>query len=224
MNSYNEVRQALDPVVGVPFKELAPTLGIVFPKEAKRRKAAGGDVVEALLEIAKNSIPKPDLVSLGTEVKTISLNTLSRPRERTKIAAFNLAATKAERSFYKSAPFKKLRSLLFVPIMKINNSTPDYWYLRPPLLWLPTLDQLAVLEADYDLIHDAAQRADWSRLAGRQGRYLILNTSDSKTAGKPEPEKRWAWWLTKPLTQEVCRQNLWPKDAMEARRDDRGRE
>src|SRR5262245_38035670 len=99
MNSYNEVRQALDPVVGVPFKELAPVLGSPLPTDAKRRKQAGGDLVEALLEIAKNSIPKPDLERLGTEVKTIPLNTLSRPRESTKITSFSAADTKAESDF-----------------------------------------------------------------------------------------------------------------------------
>ena len=35
---------------------------------------------------------------------------------------------------------------------------PDYWYLRPPFLWLPTSDQLALLEADYAKIQKACKQ------------------------------------------------------------------
>ena len=218
MNSYNEVRQALDPVVGVPFNELAPVLGISMRGEPNRRKAAGGDIVETLLEIAKNSIPRPDLEALGTEVKTISLNTLSRPREMTKITAFNVAATREEPDFRRSAPFKKLRSILFVPIMKADNRRPDFWYLRPPFLWLPTDSQLTLLEDDYSRIQLAAAREDWANLGRSSGTYLTLNTSDSKTAGKLEAKKRRAWWLTTEMTRQICSQHLWPRLAMELRK------
>src|SRR6185437_10190361 len=147
------VRQALDPVVGVPFKELAATLGITLPREAKRRKAAGGHLVEQLLDIAKNSFQHADLESLGTEVKTVSLNRVSRPREWTKVTAFNLIETQKQPDFRRTALYAKLRSILFVPIMKVDNPTPDFWYLRPPFLWLPSETQLGNMEADYERIH-----------------------------------------------------------------------
>jgi DNA mismatch repair protein MutH len=219
MNSYNEVRQALDPAIGVPFAELSMALGVALPKDPVRRKAAGGHIVETLLEIARNSIPKPDLIALGTEVKTIPLNTKSLPRQWTKISAFNLATTKKEPDFRRSSPFTKLRCVLFVPIMKADNENPDFWYLRPPFLWLPTEEQLAMLEADYERIQLAAMGEDWSRLAGRSGQYLTLKTSDATTAGKKAEDKKRAWWLTKDLTDDICRQNLWPRQAVEMRRD-----
>jgi len=213
MNSYNEVRQALDPVVGVPFKELAATLGITLPREAKRRKAAGGHLVEQLLDIAKNSFQHADLESLGTEVKTVSLNRLSRPREWTKVTAFHLVETQKQPDFRRTALYAKLRSILFVPIMKVDNTTPDFWYLRPPFLWLPSETQLGNMEADYERIHKASVAVDWTRLSGRAGTYLTLNTSDTVTKGKDPSEKRRAWWLTKDLTDEICNLSLWPKEA-----------
>jgi DNA mismatch repair protein MutH len=219
MNSYNEVRQALEPVVGVPFKELAPVLGIELPPDAARRKAAGGNIVETLLEIAKNSIPRPDLEALGTEVKTIPLNTLSRPREMTKISAFDLQTTSHEEEFRYSSLYKKIRSILFVPIMKVDNEAPDYWYLRPPFLWLPTEEQLDRVEADYVEIQAAAVMGDWSRLTGMPGKFLTLNTSDNRTAGKSEDQKRRAWFLKKDMTRGICEQHLWPRTAMEMRRE-----
>lgn len=219
MNSYNEVRQALDPVVGVPFKDLAPVIGVDFPSDPRKRKAAGAKVVESLLRIAQNSIPMPDLEALGTEVKTIPLNTLSTPREWTKVTSFSLVKTKEQSEFRRSSVFKKLRSILFVPIMKANNDSPDYWYLRPPFLWLPSEEQLEKFDADYEKIRAAAVAEDWSGLTGSPGTYLTLNTSDTTTAGKSEAEKRRAWWLTKSVTDEICKQNLWPVAAVEMQRD-----
>jgi DNA mismatch repair protein MutH len=217
MNSYNEARQALDPAVGVPFNVLADSLGVPLPRDPRKRKAVGGDIAETLLEIARNSIPKADLQALGTEVKTISLNTLSRPREWTKVCAFNIDVAAAEPDFRRSTVFKKMRCILFVPIMKADNTRPDFWYLRPPFLWLPTEDQLDALEVDYRRIQDLAARRDWSRLGGRSGMLLTLNTSDTTTAGKEASQKRRAWWLTKDITNSICEQNLWPKQAVEAR-------
>lgn len=217
MNSYNEARQALDPAVGVPFNILANALGIPLPSDPRKRKAVGGEIAETLLEIARNSIPRADLQALGTEVKTISLNTLSRPREWTKICAFNADTAAAEPDFRRSTVFKKLRCILFVPIMKADNARPDFWYLRPPFLWLPTEEQLDALEVDYRRIQGYAAKRDWSKLAGRGGLLLTLNTSDSTTAGKEESKKRRAWWLTKDITNRICEQNLWPRAAVETR-------
>lgn len=214
MNSYNEARQALDPVVGVPFKELAEVLEISLPKDPRKRKAVAGDIAEKLLEIAKNSIPKADLQALGTEVKTVSLNTKSTPREWTKITHFNIETVSSQPDFRRSEVFKKLRCVLFVPIMKADNNRPDFWHLRPPFLWLPTEDQLEVLETDYVKIQGYAAERKWQGLSGRSGKFLSLKTSDAKTAGKSASEKGRAWWLTKDITDEICEQNLWPKMAM----------
>ena len=108
--------------------------------------------------------------------------------------------------------FKKLRCILFVPIMKADNARPDFWYLRPPFLWLPTEDQLDALEVDYrshPRLRSQARLVETSR-AGC-GFLLTLNTSDSTTAGKEESKKRRAWWLTKDITNRICEQNLWPQ-------------
>jgi len=190
-----------------------------LPADATRRKQAGGDVVEKVLQIAKNSIPKPDLEYLGTEVKTIPLNTRSRPREWTKISAFNIASVVAEADFRRSSVFAKLRSILFVPVMKTNNDAPDFWYLRPSFLWLPTEDQLVRFETDYQMVRTAAAAEDWGGLSSGSGESLTLKTSDKRTRDKSPELKRRAWWLKASITREICEQNLWPHKAIEERRD-----
>ena len=97
--------------------------------------------------------------------------------------------------------------------MKVDNGSPDFWYLRPPFVWLPTEEQLTVMEKDYSTIQLAAVKEDWPTLRGA-GSFLTLNTADSTTAKKTEAEKGRAWWLKKELTREICLQNLWPKDRL----------
>jgi DNA mismatch repair protein MutH len=187
---------------------------MTLPADPTRRKAVGGHLVESLLSIAKNSLRHADLDYLGTEVKTIPLNTRSSPRQWTKVTAFRIDETSQQPDFRHTPLFGKLRSILFVPIMKADNDIPDFWYLRPPFLWLPTEEQLEQMETDYLGIHQACLTKDWTRLTGRAGTYLTLKTSDSTTKGKTDAEKRRAWWLTADLTKTICEQNLWPKGAL----------
>jgi hypothetical protein len=104
--------------------------------------------------------------------------------------------------------------------MKPDENKPAFWYLRTPFLWLPTEEQLADLEVDYIKIQKAAELEDWTRdsgLTGRPGRFLTLNTADKKTKGKAEKDKRRAWYLTKDITNGICRQNLWPRETIQER-------
>jgi DNA mismatch repair protein MutH len=217
VRSYDEVRWALDPFVGVPFRELADALGTAWSLEAASRKALAGELVETLLRIARNSIPEADLAELGTEVKSLPLNHLSRPRERTKVTSLNYAEVAAERHFFASRVFHKLRTTLFVPIQKTDNDDPTYWYLRPPFVWLPSTEQLERMEANYLHVRDAVRTRRWEAIRGSPGEYLTVSTSGARSKGLPEPKTR-AWYLKTALTREVCRQHLWPQEQLRRER------
>jgi len=213
VRSYDEVRWALDPFVGVPFRELGGALGTAWSPEPTSRKALAGDVVETLLRIARNSIPEADLTELGTEVKSLPLNHLSRPRERTKVTSLSYVEVADERHFFTSRVFHKLRATLFVPIQKTQNDDPAYWYLRPPFVWLPSNDQLEKMEADYLHIRDSVRSRRWEAISGSPGEFLTVSTSGARSRGVPEPKTR-AWYLKTSLTREVCRQHLWPQEQL----------
>jgi hypothetical protein len=81
------------------------------------------------------------------------------------------------------------------------------------------------METDYYAIQTAAKKikaagdgADWTPLRGRPGTYLTLNVSSDTSKGKPYAKVGRAWWLTKDMTDDICKQNLWPGEAMEKRR------
>jgi hypothetical protein len=162
---------------------------------------------------------------MGTEVKSVSLNTLSRPRDWTKITHFSLDTCTRERDFRRSSVFKKLRA-----VFSLSQSEAGHY--EAGLLVHPSTVPLVAErratradEADYKRIHSRARKikaagsgARWRPLTGRPGTYLTLNTSGRTTRGMAASKKSRAWWLTKDITNGICKQNLWPDQAMEARR------
>jgi DNA mismatch repair protein MutH len=210
-NTYERIRGGLAPFVGVPFAELADRLGVEgIDLPAEQRKGFGGHMVEAMLGIARNSLPDPDLASIGAEVKSISLFPDGRPRENTKITSLTLRRFADEADFFTSHLYRKLRAILFLPIHKSDNARPHGWYLRPPFLWLPSADQLDVIRRDHAMYVDAIHEQRWDMLSLTHGQYLGVNTSGQLTRGMAREDKSYAWWLKKELTTGVLRDNLDP--------------
>jgi DNA mismatch repair protein MutH len=197
--------------VGVPFVQVAERLGVDgIDRPPKQRKSFAGDMAEAMLGIARNSLPDPDLESIGAEVKSIPLRADGGPRENTKITSLTLQLVADESDFFTSHLYRKLRTILFLPIQKNDNSRPHEWYLRPPFLWLPSTDQLDVIRKEHARYIEAIEQQRWELLSLRQGRYLGVNTSGKLTQGMAREDKRYAWWLKKELTAVILRENLDP--------------
>jgi DNA mismatch repair protein MutH len=210
-NTFERIRAGLAPFVGVPFAELAERLGVQgIDLPAEKRKAFGGNMVEAMLGIARNSLPDPDLASIGAEVKSIPLFPDGRPRENTKITSLTLRLVADEADFFTSHLYRKLRTILFLPIHKTDNARPHGWYLRPPFLWLPSTEQLDVIRHDHATYLGAIRERRWDMLSLSHGRYLGVNTSGQLTRGMAREDKSYAWWLKKELTTMVLRDNLDP--------------
>lgn len=210
-HTFERIRAGLAPFVGVPFAELAERLGVEgIDLPAERRKGFGGNMAEAMLGIARNSLPDPDLASIGAEVKSIPLHPDGRPRENTKVTSLPLRRVAYEADFFTSHLYRKLRTVLFLPIHKNDNARPHEWYLRPPFLWLPSTDQLDAIRRDHAMYVDAIEAQRWDMLSLRHGRYLGVNTSGQVSRGIAREDKTYAWWLKKELTTSILRDNLDP--------------
>lgn len=211
LRNVDTISHHLGAFVGVPFGSLAAELGVAgLDRPATQRKSFAGDIAEAMLEVAKNSLPDPDLESIGAEIKTIPLDARSRPRENTKITALTPRLVASEGDFYTSHLYAKMRAILFLPIQKSDNDDPGSWYLRPPFLWLPSTDQLRVIRGEYDAYLEAIRAGRWEALSLRSGIYLGVNTSGERSAGMERQDKPYAWWLKKELTRIIVEENLSP--------------
>ncbi len=137
-------------VAGLTVGELAAAQGVRVPAIPAQRKGFVGQLVEAALGASAGSRAEPDFPALGVELKTIPLTPEGRPKESTfvcSIALGELAAT----DFEESVVWKKLSSVLFVPL-EHRDGPLEGRRLGAPLLWAPSVEERAVLEADWDLL------------------------------------------------------------------------
>ena len=95
--------------------------------------------------------PEPDISRLGIEVKTIPIGRGARVLQPTKVTMLNYEDI-CVTEWAESSAFHKLRAVLFVPIVKFDESRPDQWFIRRPFLWLPSVAILDQLKEDYDSV------------------------------------------------------------------------
>src|SRR5207244_4028166 len=130
--------------------------GIAWGPDPTKNKGIAGRIVEAAMGIEPNPRPEADLTWLGLEIKTIPIGEDLQVQEMTKVAMVNFQDV-VEREWEQSSVARKLRSIMFVPIVKYDD-LPHRWYVRAPFLWMPSLAAQAQLKADYDAVRSLLLR------------------------------------------------------------------
>lgn len=149
--------------------ELEDLFGSLGQRPMRQRKGKTGQLIERALGATAGSRSKPDFPSLGVELKTIPIDNQGRPRESTFVTHFALA--EAERAtWHDSAVRAKLAHVLWVPIV-YGGAEP---YVGRPLFWIPTPQQAAVLEADFDELVGLIAIGKAECVDARVGRWLQL--------------------------------------------------
>lgn len=170
--------------------------------------------------IKQNPRPEADLTFLGLEIKTIPIGNDLSVLERTKINMLNFQDV-VDHDFLGSNVEHKLRSIIFVPIVKIDLNRPEHWYIRSPFIWMPSVTVQAQFQRDYEevraLLRDGRVNDVSSEKPPKgQGVFLIASTAgkDSKdvtsyvVGERKYATKRRAWMLRKEFTAEIIRENI----------------
>ena len=116
---------------------------------------------------------------------------------------------------------RKLRSILFTPVVKLDLDRPGDWYIRSPFIWMPGLAAQEQLKKDYEAIRDVVVRGKLDELSSSrpprgQGVHMMANTAgkDSRditsfeVGGMQVTTKRRAWMLRGSFTTLMVRENL----------------
>lgn len=230
MRTFRELMYLLASIEGVPFIELASEYSLKWSDDPKRRRALAGHLVEQVVDVEKNSRPEPDLTAFGVELKTIPVS-IEQSRlvvlEDTSVTASQVFAAIQSQAWRNSHLYEKLRTILFVPIVKQDVSAPDLWYVRTPFIWMPSLRAEQQLSEDYESIREAVLTLLRNAGPGRDrlidlggsgsGRYLRLGTKgaggNQRTAfeligvGEFEEKPR-AWYLRKAFTAKLIDENV----------------
>lgn len=221
MRTFKALLDQLNAVQGVPFIELAEAHGIEWHDDPERNKWVTGKITEAALGKAADSLPEPDLTDLSLEVKSIPISDSLRPDEHTKITMLNFQDV-VDRPWELSRVYHKVRSILFVPVVKHNKERPDQWYIRSPFVWMPSTQVAERMKQDYEEVRTRLRDGRYDELTATHPErggfclHLIPNTagrdsSDTTTFevdGTTYESKRRAWMLRKDLTEKVLRENI----------------
>jgi DNA mismatch repair protein MutH len=220
VKTFKDLLDRLAVVQGVPFAELCQVHGIKWYPEPARNKGLAAKVVETVLEVRTNNRPEPDLTNLGLEIKTIPVTDDLGVMEHTKVTTLNFRDVE-DQDWERSTVYHKLRSILFVPVVKYDKASPERWYVRSPFVWFPSLEAEKQLREDYEAVRSLVKQKQYAAISSSeppsgQGIYLMANTGgiDSgdltkvEGAAGAEAVKRRAWMLRKSFTRRVLSENV----------------
>jgi DNA mismatch repair protein MutH len=158
-------------LAGRTIGELSGALGVAVPPAGLRGKGKMGTLIEKALGAEAGSASLPDFPRLGIELKTIPVDAALSPRESTFVCSIALGdADHAE--WITSAARAKLRQVLFVPIVVVDDDPVEKRRIGTSILWRPTAEQEAVLRDDFETAMGLIGAGGIESLTARSGRWL----------------------------------------------------
>lgn len=155
-SSEAELSERVAALAGQSLAEVAAWLGVDVPPNLKRHKGWVGNLMEQRLGATAASRDEPDFQGLGIELKTLPVNRRGKPLETTFVATIPLSAV-GEMDFADSRVWRKLRRVLWLPILAERSIPLADRLVGNGFLWRPSEEQRGRL------------RHDWEHLAGLIG-------------------------------------------------------
>ncbi len=164
----DELRLRAGALEGLTLDDVARTLGTVAPKVNVHTKGKVGALVERALGATGGSSAVHDFPHLAVELKTVPVVRAPsgelKPRESTYVCRISLDdADRAE--WATSWARAKLSHVLFVPVV-------DETTIARPVFWKPTLDEDALLRADFEELMGTIGAGRIEELTARDGVVL----------------------------------------------------
>jgi DNA mismatch repair protein MutH len=181
-------------LVGVTLAELADGLGLPVPAGRVRTKGWSGQIIERELGAGDGSGRGQDFATLGIELKTVPVNRDLVPRESTAVCQIDpiiIAGESWETSYLR----QKLSRVLWVglEVSDDQGSVGDRRVVAVRL-WTPSLDEQALLRADFELfVRTYFRKGRGGEITGYQGQILQVrpkgrNAADRRRAFGPAGE------------------------------------
>ena len=142
-------------IAGCCLAELAERCCHRVPPSLRGNAGWMGRVVEAVLGAASGSRPEPDFASLGVELKTLSVSLSGRPKGDAFICSLPVA--RGVETWEHSLLVKKLRRVLWVPIISRPGQAPGQRRIGTARIWSPTAEQWLLLRADWEELMDCVR-------------------------------------------------------------------
>jgi DNA mismatch repair protein MutH len=158
-------------LAGSTIGELAKRLVRPLPLDPKRAKGFTGELVEAFLGATAGSRAEPDFPSLGIELKTLPVGKNGRPTESTFVCSLELSRL-ADSEWATSRAMSKLRRVLWMPVEGERSIPFSDRHFGSPFLWTPNAAEVALLEADWEMLVGLVSEGRTSEITGHLGTAL----------------------------------------------------
>lgn len=160
-------------LAGRSLREVAEARGEGVPADLRRDKGWMGELLERCLGASAGSRSEPDFPTLGVELKTLPVGPDAAPQQTTYVCTVPLDGSLARR-WEDAWARRKLRRVLWLPLVGEAGLAPGERRLGAPLLWSPSEGQDRQLREDYEDIADAVHGGRLDQLDARMGVWLHL--------------------------------------------------
>lgn len=171
--SEEELLARAQAMAGETLATLAGGQDAVIPEDSRHAKGWAGQLIEAYLGASAGTRSEPDFQLIGVELKTIPVSRAGEPRESTYVCTVPLTGTAAS-GWRASNVQRKLARVLWVPIVGDTDTPPGDRTIGWPLLWSPSLEERAALEADWHELMDMVCLGELERITAHHGTCLQI--------------------------------------------------
>jgi len=171
--SEEELLARAQAIAGEPLAAIARGHAVAVPRDSRRAKGWAGQLMEAYLGATAGSLSEPDFQLIGVELKTIPVNTSGAPRESTYVCTVPLLGESSVH-WRDSNVYRKLARVLWVPIVTGPATAPGDRIIGSPLLWSPSTNEEAALQADWQELMDMVCMGELESISAHHGTCLQI--------------------------------------------------
>ncbi|MBL0711723.1 MAG: DNA mismatch repair endonuclease MutH [Colwellia sp.] len=215
-SSEAELITRVQALAGLTLGEIATNAKVKIPKDLKRNKGWVGLLLEHVLGASAGSKPEPDFPQLAIELKTLPINSQGKVLETTFVSVAPLVGLTGI-NWQNCWVRKKLKRVLWVPIISDKNIPLAQRQVACAFLWSPTPEEDQLLAMDWQELTDMIVLGEVEKIQGKHGQVLQLRpkaaNAQAKTQafncnGEPFKTLPRGFYLKTPFTQMLLNKHL----------------
>lgn len=179
-SSEAELMARTEKLIGLSVGQLASRHHLSVPLDSVRAKGFLGMLLEHALGTSAQNQSLPDFVSLGIELKTLPLESHSRPSESTFVTSIPLRHVHRQ-TWGTSSCYAKLKRVLWVPLEGDTRIPLNHRRIGEAFLWSPSPEDWIILEQDWSLLVNMIVLGQIEKIDARIGRYLQIRPKAAHT-------------------------------------------
>ena len=158
-------------LAGKHLASIAREQGQTVPANLQKHKGWIGELIENALGATAGNAAEPDFKHLGIELKTLPIKANGQASESTHVCTIHLSDLIGQH-WEDALLFKKLRSVLWVPIQADKTIPLADRCVGSPFLWHADDEAISLLRADWEELIEMLATGEQSQVSAHMGQVL----------------------------------------------------